>query len=462
MWLLVSGFFSLFLIITASWIYYLKLLKTKENLILLDLLHSKELEIAKLTQSLENLKEQSNKLENELKELKNEQLHISEALHEARLKEASLDARLEASKESYQKLETSFAEKGKQLELKLHSIMQEGLESKLKKFDENSLKSLGGMLKPFSENLELFKRKIEFSQDQSTKKFAQLSKEIEFVTKAGFSITQEAQNLTNALKGKKQMQGSWGEMILESVLEYSGLLKGVHYETQSSFRDEQGRQKRPDVIIKLPSNRSIIIDSKVSLNDYDAYIRSENDEERSLSSKALVRAFRQHIDTLELKDYAHYDAKTLQYVFMFVPVEGAFALAVQEEPRLYEYALKKHIAIVTPSTLTVSLRTIYLYWQSEQSTSNAQKLFMEAGRLYDKMHIFSETFTRLGAQIGTIQNSYEIATKQLSSGQGNLLTRTQRLKTLGAKTTKQLDNTKFLQDDFDEEIKEVSLKEDSK
>jgi DNA recombination protein RmuC len=387
-------------------------------------------------------------LEETLARIKEE--HGATLLHE-RTQNATLEARLHAQNEAHAKLQESFAAQEKQLSLNLHAIMQEGLENKLKKFDETSLKSLDTLLKPFKENLDAFKQRVERAQESSTEKLAKLSKEIEFVAKAGLAITQEAQNLTEALKGKKQTQGSWGEMILETVLEYSGLLKGVHYETQESYRGEDGRTKRPDVIIKLPAKRSIIIDSKVSLVDYDAFIRAQTPEEKTLTCKALVRAFRAHIDTLESKDYTHYEAGTLQYVFMFVPIEGAFALAVQEDPALYEYALKKHIAIVTPSTLTVSLRTIYLYWQSELSSSNAQRLFAEAGKLYDKMNGFVESFDRFGAQLQTLQNTYDHANKQLTQGQGNVLGRVEKLKALGAKTTKNLSaTTTFDHQDFDQ------------
>jgi len=211
--------------------------------------------------------------------------------------------------------------------------MQNNLDSKLKKFDETSLKSLDTILKPFKENIDSFKKKVEETQESSVKKFAELSKEIEQVTKAGMSISQEAQNLTTALKGKKQTQGSWGEMILESVLEYSGLLKNVHYYTQQSYKDEQGDTKRPDVIIKLPQERTMIIDSKVSLNDYDAYIRAESEEERGVAVSNMVASFKNHIDTLDSKDYAHYKIGTLQYVFMFVPIEGRLRWLFKETPR---------------------------------------------------------------------------------------------------------------------------------
>jgi DNA recombination protein RmuC len=455
-----AGFIFLSILLMLFWAFYRAFKSAKDLQSLQNRLQEKAIEIATLNQAFESTQEELSHARISLDKMMQEYKNINEELHQARLKEARLNAKLEEQNHNYAKLEASFKEQGKQLELKLNEIMQERLDEKLKKFDENSMKSLHFLLKPFGENLESFKRKIESSQEENAKRFAQLSKEIEFVAKAGLNISQEAQNLTNALKGKKQTQGSWGEMILESVLEYSGLLKGVHYELQSSYRDEDGRLKRPDVIIKLPAKRSIIIDSKVSLNDYDAYIRAQDDASKEFAAKNLVQAFKKHIDTLDAKDYAHYEAGTLQHIFMFVPIEGAFALALQKEPSLYEYALKKYIAIVTPSTLTVSLRTIYLYWQSEQSTFRARALFNEAGKLYDKMVNFAQTYNRFGGQLQTLLNTYELGQKQLAKGQGNILKRVQKLQHLGAKTTKQLDTNSFESEDFDNLVNEVALKDD--
>nr|MBP9612669.1 DNA recombination protein RmuC [Sulfurospirillum sp.] len=205
---------------------------------------------------------------------------------------ARLEAELHAQKEGNSALKSDLDEQGKKLELKLNAIMEQHLEQKLQKLDTASTKSLETLLKPFKENLDTFKKSVENSQESSIKKFAELSKEIELVARAGMNISKEAENLTKALKGKKQSQGSWGEMILESVLEYSGLIKGVHYETQESYKDEEGRTKRPDVVIKLPQERTIIIDSKVSLNSYDEFIRAESEEEKRIASKALCLAFR--------------------------------------------------------------------------------------------------------------------------------------------------------------------------
>ena len=388
---------------------------------------------------------------NNAKELNEENRFLS-------IENAKLEATLEAQTLSYTALKSDFEEQSKKLELKLNMIMEQHLEKKIQKLDTTSLRSLETLLKPFKENLDTFKKSVENSQESSIKKFAELSKEIELVARAGMSISKEAENLAKALKGKKQAQGSWGEMILESVLEYSGLVKGVHYETQEGYKDEEGRSKRPDVIIKLPQNRSIIIDSKVSLNSYDALIRAQSEEEKIVASKALVQAFREHITLLDSKDYAHYHQGTLQYVFMFVPIEGAFSVAISEDPRLYEYALRKHIAIVNPSTLTVSLRTIYLYWQSEQSSTLASKLFDEAGKMYDKMVGFAESFKRIGSQLQTINSTYDNAQKQLTEGSGNLLGRVENLKRLGAKATKDLKDAKLEYQDFSTDLESIEMK----
>jgi len=395
---------------------------------------------------LENEKEELNRKidekESTIDKLTKENTNLKEQI-------ASMQAQLEAQKESNKRLKEEFEEQSKKLEQSLDKIMRQHIEEKLKKLDETSIKNLDGVLKPLKENIENFRKKVEESQEYSTKKFAELSKEIEQIVKAGMNISEEAKNLTNALKGKKQVQGRWGELVLESILETSGLLKGQHYETQESFQDESGKRKRPDVVVKLPGNKSIIIDSKVSLSNYDSFVRAELDEEREKYAKLLASDFKNHIDTLSGKDYAHYKSGTLQYVFMFVPIEGAFSVALQSNPSLYEYALEKNIVIVNPSTLIVTLRTIYLYWQSVESNTQAVKLFEEAGKLYDKISSFTNTFKTLGNQIDTVSRTYSKALGQLSEGKGNILNRTENLKRLGARTTKSLKDSKIDYQDLD-------------
>ena len=414
-----------------------------------------EIELAGLKSASASLKEQLAASLQHTKELQEEKERLSQNA-------IRLQAQMDALSEANEKLKEHYEEQSQKLQLTLNDLMQKTLEKKIEKFDENSTKSLQNILKPFAETVENFKKKLNETEEKNAKRFTELSKEIEFIGKASASLTAEAQNLAEALKGKKQTTGAWGEMILDSVLEYSGLMQGMHYEKQNSYRDEDGDLKRPDVVVKLPGCRSIIIDSKVSLVNYDCYVREESEEGKNIAAKALAVNFKEHIDTLASKDYTHYDIGTLQYVFMFVPIEGAFSVALGADPSLYEYALKKHIAIVTPSTLTVSLRTIYLYWQSEKSSQYAMKLFEEAGKLYDKVVGFAASFEKVGAQLQTVQKSYDEAYKQLALGRGNVLGRVEKLKLLGAKTTKNLRSTKIEYEDFDEESVEVVQKIEKK
>jgi DNA recombination protein RmuC len=420
------------------------------------LLKASELESFKLQEQISSLQKEGNFYQKEIGELKTKRDSYIDKSNLQAQEIATLKANLDSEQKALKTLKQEFEEYGNRLELRLDAIMQKGLESKLKKFDDSSMRSLETLLKPYKESLESFKKKVEESREDSIKRFATLSSEIETLNRAGISMSKEAQNLTEALKGKKQTQGSWGEMILESVLEYSGLIKGTHYSLQESFRDRDGDIKRPDVVIYLTNSRTIIVDSKVSLVDYEAYVSSENDEQRALSAKRVVSAFKKHIDTLASKDYSSYDVGTLQYIFMFVPIEGAFSLAVKEDASLYEYALKKNIAVVNPSTLTVSLRTIYMFWQNQKANSRVVRLLEEAGKLYDKMDVFVSGFARLGAQLKTAQGTYEESERRLSMGHGNIMDRFENIKKLGARATKDLKKSEV---EFDEGELEIESEE---
>ena len=401
-------------------------------------------EIVTLREQCDQLKRDKSSLEERTMKAERER---ENALHEAN----RLLALHEAFKLQQDEAQKGLVEQKNYWREELTNAMQKVLDGKIQKFDETSTKALEGLLAPFKENIEGFKKKVEEGQKESGERFVALSKEIEYIHKAGLSISQEASNLTKALKSEKQTQGRWGEMVLESVLEHSGLIKGDHYVTQESFRDEEGNHKRPDVLVKLPQGKSIIIDSKVSLVDYDNLIRSETPEQRLVASKGIGKSFRNHIDTLSSKEYTHYDTGTLQYIFMFVPIEGAYAVAVESDPSLYEYALQKHIVIVYPSTLVVTLKTIYMYWQREKSDIAVEKIFEEAGKMYDKVCGFVETFERIEGQISTISTSYQKAKTQLQ-GHGGLVNRADKLKELGAKTTKKLKaKNKSESHEFDEE-----------
>lgn len=428
-------------------------------------------ELSALTNSRKEENERSKTRENELVSdigtLKTEILELKKqilAFYDEKNRLSSDNSRLksehDAQQQKQEELAKAFEEQKTNLREEMSNTMQKILEGKMVKFDETSAKALETLLKPFKENIDGFRKKVEESQKESGERVIALSKEIEQVMKAGLSITAEAANLTKALKGEKQTQGRWGEMVLESVLEQSGLIKGDHYRIQENYKDDEGKDKRPDVVVKLPQDRSIIIDSKVSLVDYDRFIRSESEEERTISLVAIAKAFRNHIDTLHGKDYAHYDAGTLQYVFMFVPIESVYAVAVQQDTGLYEHALKKHIIIVYPSTLVVTLKTIYMYWQREKSDVAVEAIFEESGKLYDKVHGFVETFEKIGKQLETAAGSYQKARTQLFDGSGNILTRTEKLKELGAKTAKSLRSLKVKNSELDEDDMEFMVAND--
>lgn len=384
-----------------------------------------------LTQGIQELKTETTSLNQTITKL----IEEKNGLIEERTRYLS---ERDAQRQKHEELTEAFEEQKKNLREEMHNTMQKLLEGKIEKFDEISIKGLEGILKPFRENIEGFKKKIEENQKESSEKLLSLAKEIEMVSKTGASISQEASNLAKALKGEKQAQGRWGEMVLESVLEHSGLIKGDHYHMQESYKDDDGKQKRTDVIIKLPEDKSIIIDSKVSLVDYDRYVGSETEEQRKISAIALAKAFKNQIDILSSKEYTQYDLGTLQYVFMFVPIESAYAVAVHQDPSLYEYALKKQIIIVYPSTLIVTLKTIYMYWQRDKADQKIETIYKNAGDLYDKVYAFVDTFEKVGRQIETLNGSFHDAQKHLYDGKGNIIKRAQDLKVLGAKTSKNL------------------------
>ncbi|MBN2894308.1 MAG: DNA recombination protein RmuC [Campylobacterales bacterium] len=388
------------------------------------------------------LEEALGRFETQHDKVNEEREALQRQLFEAQSDNAALRARIELHERSREAAERSFEEQKQHWREEMSNTMQRLLEGKLHTFDETSYKAMERLLGPFQAHMDAFKKRLEEQQQASGERLAALSKEIEQVMRAGLGITEEASKLTRALKGEKQTQGRWGEMILESVLEHSGLLKGVHYEVQSHYRDDEGHAKRPDVVVKLPQNRSIVIDAKVSLVDYDRYIGAAEEAQRVVAATALAHAFKNHIDTLQGRDYAHYEVGTLQYVFMFVPIEGAYALAAAQDAGLYEYALSRQIVIVYPSTLIVTLRTIYMYWQREATDEAVEALFVEAGKLYDKTYRFVERFEKIGAQIQTLGLSYRDASRQLHEGSGNLLRKTEQLRALGAKTTKKLGDIK--------------------
>ena len=314
------------------------------------------------------------------------------------------------------------------------------LEEKTKKFTDQNKVNLDELLRPLGEKITDFERKVEEANKDNLKRNTALDVEIRSLKELNIKITQEAENLTKALKGESQTRGSWGELILESILEKSGLEKGREYFIQETLRNEEGRRFRPDVVVRLPDNKNIVIDSKVSLVSYDKYLNTDDDEEKARLLKAHILSIRNHVKSLSQKNYQQlYKLDSLDYVLMFIPIEPSFLLAIQNDHQLYDDAHNKNIIIVSPTNLIATLRTIVSIWKQEYQNRNAVEIARQGGALYDKFVALVDELLKVGHNIKKTQSSYEDAMNKLSTGKDNLIRKTERLKELGAKTTKSQD-----------------------
>ncbi len=308
-------------------------------------------------------------------------------------------------------------------------------------FDEKDRKNTDKIklvLEPIEKDINQFRKKIEELHTGTSDRMTTLTAKIEELQKLNQVITEETSNLTRALKGDVKKQGNWGELILERLLEMSGLRKGMEYETQASFTEEEGR-KQPDVIINLPENKHLVIDSKVSFVDYEKFIKAEDATEIRQHRKALIASMKRHIDGLNEKHYQNLkDINSPDYVFMFIPIEGAFATVMEEDMSLYQYAIKKNVIMIGPSSLLASLRTVSFIWQQENQTKNAMEIATESGKMLDKFISFYEDFEKVGKQMQTAQKTYEDAENKLKTGRGNLIDKANKIKEMGARSSKQL------------------------
>ncbi len=369
-------------------------------------------------------------LETELKTL--QQLFI-----EAKTSNAELLTRLhEQDKHSSEKLKL-VQDAELQLKNQFEVLAGKIFDDRSKQFTEHNKTSLDHIVMPLREQLGEFKRRIETVYDNENKDRISLREEIVSLRRDTAKMNQEALNLTRALKGDKKTQGNWGEMILEKVLEKSGLRKGIEYETQSAFRDEDHKLFKPDVIIRLPEDKDVVIDSKVSLLAYERYCSTEDDQERVMALKQHTEAVREHIKGLSHKDYSRLAGlRTLDFVLLFMPIEAAFVAAFQADERLFTDAFEHKIIVVTPTTLLATLRTIENIWRYERQNENARAIADKAGVVYDKIRGFVDDLDKLGKQLSTVNSTYDGVMNKLTLGQGNLIRQAQSFVDLGVKVKK--------------------------
>jgi len=324
------------------------------------------------------------------------------------------------------------------------------LQKNSKEFASTNEKRLGELLLPFKDSLSRFEKQVNEAYDKELRDKADLKAELKELVKLNQTISEEAKNLTQALKGDTKKQGNWGEVVLERVLEQSGLEKGREYETQVSTNNLDGKRIQPDVVIHLPEDKHLIVDSKVSLIGYEGYVNAETDEERDLALKAHLTSVKNHIRQLSEKRYETGDnLSTPDFVLLFMPIEAAFALAVQADGSLFSEAWKQKIVVVSPTTLLATLRTIASIWKQERQTKNAQQIALEGGRLYDKIVGFLQDMDKIDRTLDQTREAYNNAMNKLTTGRGNILNRTEKIRKLGASVSKKLPE-KFLDDDHPE------------
>ena len=393
---------------------------------------SLEEKINGLLQQIENIKNQLNQTVQERETIRTEKESLAIQLSKKETDFENLWERNKEQKEEVEKLQEKFTKEFENLANKI-------LEEKTNKFTEQNKENLKNILTPLQDKIQLFEKKVEDTHKESIDYHAALRQQILGLREMNEQMSKETLNLTKALKGDSKMQGNWGELILERVLEKSGLEKGREYEVQQSFTTEEGNRVFPDVVINLPDGKKMIVDSKVTLTAYERYINEEDDNVKVQHLKEHVIALKRHVDQLSEKNYQDlYQMESPDFVLLFIPIESAFALALNEDTSLYNKAFEKNIVIVTPSTLLATLRTIDSMWANQKQQENAMEIARQAGALYDKFEGFVADLVKIGKKMDEAKVEYQGAMNKLVDGKGNLINSVEKLKKMGAKAKKAL------------------------
>ncbi len=402
---------------------------------------------ARLAAHLASQQEQERQSTLRLQQADDERRRLEGQLRERDGRLAELETRLAAEREQLAARLAFVKEQEQNLRLQFEQLATRIFEEKSQKFTEQNRSGLDTLLSPLREQLKDFREKVETTYGNEARERFALKEQLTRLESLNRQISDDASNLTRALKGDKKLQGNWGEVILSRVLEESGLREGHEYVTQFSVTDEDGQRRLPDVIVRLPENRDIVIDAKVSLVDYEKYCASDDEAERDRALKSHTNALRNHIRLLSEKRYEDLPGlRTLDFVFLFMPVEAAFMLAVEHDPALFREAFDKKIIIVSPTTLLATLRTVESIWRYERQNRNAEKIAKEAGLLHDKFATLLEHLEALGKTLERGQEQYRKTVSSLT-GHGGLVGKVDSLKKLGAKAKKSLPLEKLDIDD---------------
>lgn len=384
-------------------------------------------------------KREIQRLQLSLQQSQKKREEFAEEIQEHNVREAKLTTLLDNERKHTAEKLRLLEQARDELKLQFEQLAGQIFEEKSAKFSQLNREKLDTVLQPFNKELLELRKEINSIYQSDSRERLNLKNEINNLRDLNQQINQEAINLTNALKSDTKAQGNWGELVLERVLQRSGLRKGFEYETQAGFRTEDNRLQKPDVIVHLPENRDIIIDSKVSLVHWERYVNSEVDTEKQAHLRDQVRAVKDHITSLSTKDYPNLaQIHCLDFVVMFMPIEAAFSAVCQEDKELLETALQKNILLVTPTTLLATLRTVENIWKFEQQSKSSLEIARRAGLMYDKFRGFIEDIEKIGKQLGNCRTSYDNALMKLTRGRGNLISQAEQLKELGVQAKKEL------------------------
>ncbi|UXJ55741.1 DNA recombination protein RmuC [Pseudomonas citronellolis] len=361
-----------------------------------------------------------------------------EELRRLSAERAALAAELREQQEGHQQRLGDLQAARDELRAQFAELAGKIFEEREQRFAEASQQRLGQLLDPLKERIQAFEKRVEESYQQEARERFSLGKELERLQQLNLRLGEEATNLTRALKGQKT-QGNWGELVLERVLEHAGLEKGREYETQVSLRAADGERFQPDVLIRLPGDKQVVVDAKVSLTAYQQFVASDDEVIRQQALKQHVLSLRSHVKGLSGKDYRRLEGlHSLDFVLLFMPVEAAFSVALQAEPNLFQEAFERNIVIVSPTTLLATLRVIDSLWRQERQTQNAREIAERAGALYDKFVLFVQDLDEMGSRLQQLDKAYAAARNKLCEGRGNLISRAEQVKLLGARASKSL------------------------